>query len=104
MLSNPAMLRSTSKHLPPRIALPASELENRIMAPLHALKSCRKLKGVDLVYIGSFGCEPNWFARPVPSRVSKTCRRKFVAALGAVRKEFDLLFPSSEFKQSGPPD
>jgi hypothetical protein len=80
----------------PRIALPASELENRIMAPLHALKSCRKLKGVDLVYIGSFGCEPNWFARPVPSRVSKACRRKFVAALGKVRKEFDLLFPSSE--------
>jgi hypothetical protein len=81
---------------PSRLALPVSELERKIMAPLRHLKSCRKLKGADFFYVGSAGQEPNWFARPVPSRVSKTCRRKFVAALGKARKEFDLLFPSSE--------
>jgi hypothetical protein len=60
------------------------------MAPLRGLKSCRKLKGVGFYYVGSFGREPNWFARPVPSRVSDACRREFVTALAKVRQEFDL--------------
>ena len=80
----------------PRPALPLSELERKIMAPLRNLKSCRKLKGADFFYVGSVGQEPNWFARPVPTRVSKACRRSFASALGKVRREFDLFFPSSK--------
>jgi len=79
--------------LPPRIALPAPELESKIMAMLHGLTECARLKGVGFVHVGSFGQEPNWFARPVPSRISEDCRRAFVTALATVRKEFDLLFP-----------
>ena len=78
----------------PRPALPLSELERKIMAPLRNLKSCRKLKGADFFYVGSVGQEPNWFARPVPFRVSKACRKSFVSALGEVRREFDLLLPN----------
>jgi hypothetical protein len=33
------------------------------------------LEGIGFVYVGSFGQEPNWFARPLPSRVSDACRR-----------------------------
>jgi hypothetical protein len=36
--------------LQPRIALPASELEGKIMAMLRGRKACSKLKGVGLVY------------------------------------------------------
>jgi hypothetical protein len=60
------------------------------MAPLRGRKSCRKLKGVGFVYVGSLGREPNLFARPVPSRVSDACRREFVTALAKVRQKFDL--------------
>jgi hypothetical protein len=81
--------------LTPRIALTASELESKIMAPLRVLKECAKLKGVRFVHVGSFGQEPNWFAHPLPTRISEACRQAFVAALTRVRKEFDLLFPSS---------
>jgi hypothetical protein len=81
--------RKTDKHSP-RVALSASDLENRIMASLRRRKSCRKLKGVGFFYVGSLGREPNWFARPVPSRVSDACRREFVTALAKVRQEFDL--------------
>src|SRR5262245_59848324 len=70
----PKRLRSKTT---PRVALPVSELERKIMAPLRHLKSCRKLKGADFFYVGSMGQEPNWFARPVPTRVSKACRRSF---------------------------
>jgi hypothetical protein len=42
------------------------------------------------VFVGSSGQEPNWFARPLPSRVSGVCMREFVAALARVRREFDL--------------
>ena len=87
----PKRLRSKTT---PRIALPASELEGRIMAPLRSLKSCRKLKGADFFYVASVGQEPNWFARPVPLRVSEACRKSFVSALGEVRREFDLLPPN----------
>jgi hypothetical protein len=66
------------------------------MAPLRSRKSCRKLQGADFFYVGSVGQEPNWFARPVPFRVSEACRKSFVSALGEVRREFDLLPPKSE--------
>jgi hypothetical protein len=89
----PKRLRSKTM---PRIALPAFELEGKIMAPLHRRKSCRKLKGADFFYVGSVGQEPNWFARPVPFRVSKACRKSFVLALGKVRREFDLLPPNAK--------
>jgi hypothetical protein len=75
-----------------RIALPASDLESKIMDMIRGLKACAKLKGVSFVFVGSFGQEPNWFARPQPSRVSEACMREFVAALARVRKEFDLQF------------
>ena len=47
-----------------RTALPASDLESKIMSMLRELKSCAKLKGVAFVFVGSVGQEPNWFARP----------------------------------------
>ena len=78
-----------------RLALPATELESRIMGMLRGLKACAKLKGVAFVFVGSFGQEPNWFARPRPSRVSDACMREFVTALARVRKEFDLLWAPS---------
>jgi hypothetical protein len=60
----------TRKQVQPRIALPASELEAKIMARVRGLKACSKLKGVGFVYVGSLGEEPNWFARPLSIRVS----------------------------------
>ena len=54
----------------------------------------RKIKGVEFVYVGSIGSEPNWFARPLPVRVSETCMKEFVSALAQVRKTHDLLFDS----------
>jgi len=78
-----------------RAALPATELESRIMGMLRGLKACAKLQGVAFVFVGSFGQEPNWFARPRPSRVSDACMREFVTALARVRKEFDLLWAPS---------
>ena len=78
-----------------RAALPATELESRIMGMLRGLKACAKLQGVAFVFVGSFGQEPNWFARPRPSRVSEACMREFVTALARVRREFDLLWAPS---------
>jgi hypothetical protein len=75
---------------PPRLALPPSELESKIMAMLRGDNACAKLKGVDLVYVGSIGQEPNWFARTIPPQVTEACRQAFVTALAKVRKEFDL--------------
>ena len=85
------MPRRKRKKLPPRIALPPSGLEQRIITILRAHKCCAKLKGISFVYVGSFGQEPNWFARPIPIRVSDRCMKEFVTALAVVRKEFDLL-------------
>jgi hypothetical protein len=79
------------KNLSPRLALPALELETKILGPLRRLRNCGKLKGVRFVYVGNLGQEPNWFAQPIPSGVSGICRRQFVSALTRVRKEFDLL-------------
>src|SRR6185369_4221686 len=98
-----AMPRRRRMKLPPRIALPASELESKIMTMLRGLKECAKLKGIGFVHVGSFGQEPNWFARPLPTRISEACRRAFVTALAKVRKEFDLLF-SQRTEQIRPPD
>ena len=78
-----------------RAALPATELESRIMGMLRGLKACAKLQGVAFVFVGSFGQEPNWFARPRPSRVSEACMREFVTALASVRKEVDLMWAPS---------
>ena len=78
-----------------RSAKQATELESTIMCKLRRLKACAKLKGVAFVFVGSFGQEPNWFARPRPSRVSEACMREFVTALARVRKEFDLLWAPS---------
>jgi hypothetical protein len=57
------------KNNSPRIALPAVELQSKMMRQLRSLKSCVKLKGVRFVYVGSLGQEPNWFAYPIPSQV-----------------------------------
>jgi hypothetical protein len=54
----------------------------------------RKITGVEFVYVGSLGSEPNWFARPLPNRVSEACMREFVSALAQVRGAYDLLFDS----------
>jgi hypothetical protein len=66
---------------PPRAALPAAELESKMMAALRGLKECAKLKGVSFIFVGSWGQEPNWFARPRPSRISEACMRAFVTVL-----------------------
>jgi hypothetical protein len=78
-----------------RIALPADQLESKIMGMLRGLRSCTKLKGVAFVFVGSFDQEPNWLARPRPSRVSDACMREFVTALARVRREFDLALAPS---------
>jgi hypothetical protein len=59
-------------------------------------KARRKITGVEFVYVGSLGSEPNWFARPLPSRVSEACMREFVSALAQVRRGYDLLFDSKQ--------
>ena len=86
------MARLRKNEVPPRKALPAAELEGRMMAMLRGLKECSKLKGVSFIFTGSGGQEPNWFARP-QGRISEACMRAFVAALAQVRRQFDLLFP-----------
>jgi hypothetical protein len=100
------MSRRRKVKLPPRIALPAAVLESKIMSMLRGLKECAKLKGVGFVHVGSFGGqEPNWFARPLPTRISEACRRAFVTALAKVRKEFDLISPrNTSYEPSSPPD
>jgi hypothetical protein len=55
----------------------------------------RRIKRVEFVYVGSLGSEPNWFARPLPVRVSETCMKEFVSALAQVRRTYDLLFDSN---------
>ena len=69
--------RGKNNNLPPRIA----------MAPLRSRKACRDLQGVDLVYVGTLGV----IARTAPIVVSNACRRAFVSAFAAVRREFDLI-------------
>ena len=97
------MPRRRRMKLPPRVVLKASELESKVISMLRGLKECAKLKGIRFVHVGSFGQEPNWFAHPIPTRISEACRRAFVTALAKVRKEFDLLFPQRT-EQISPPD
>jgi hypothetical protein len=85
------MPRRRRTRQPPRIALPAPELESKIMDMLRGLEVCAKLKGASFVFVGSLGHEPNWFALPRPTRVSELCRREFVKALAIVRRQFDLM-------------
>jgi hypothetical protein len=59
-------------------------------------KTRRKITGVEFVYVGSLGSEPNWFARPLPNRVSEACMREFVSALAQVRRAYDLLFDTKQ--------
>jgi len=73
-----------------RPKLSSDELEARIMALIQG--GHRRIKGITIIHVGSFGTEPNWYARPNPSRVSM---REFVSALAKVRKEFDLLSDES---------
>ena len=55
------MPRRRRMKLPPRIALPASELESKIMAMLRGLKECAKLKGIGFVHVGwTQGRRPRW--------------------------------------------
>jgi hypothetical protein len=98
------MPRRRRMKLPPRVVLKASELESKVISMLRGLKECAKLKGIRFVHVGSFGQEPNWFAHPIPTRISEACRRAFVTALAKVRKEFDLLFPKRTGEQSRAPD
>ena len=86
---------------PRRPALPASELESKIMTILRGHNACAKLKGVDFVYVGSIGREANWFARTIPPQVTETCRRAFVTALAEVRKEFDLSLSQPDLHSEG---
>jgi hypothetical protein len=83
--------RRKNANNPPRVALPALELESKMMGMLRGLKDCAKLKGVRFIFVGSFGQEPNWFAYPIPTRVSEACKSAFVSAMATVRKQFDLI-------------
>jgi hypothetical protein len=56
---------------------------------LHRSLRCR-------ISVGSCGTEPNWFARTIPTLVSNSCRREFVRAFAAVRKQFDFLPPDED--------
>src|SRR3977135_138394 len=78
-----------------RLALPASELEAKILDLIRQAGVRRKITGVEFVYVGSLGNEPNWFAWPRPSPVSEACMREFVTALAQVRRTHDLLFDST---------
>jgi hypothetical protein len=73
------------------LALPAKELEERVLALIRTKGSRHKIKGIAIVYIGEMGCRPNWFARPLPPLISDKCMKEFVSAFSAVRKEYDLL-------------
>ena len=77
-----------------RPKLSADEIEARLMALIQGGR--RRIKGVTIVHVGSFGTEPNWFARPNPSRVTDAAMREFVSALAKIRKEFDLSFDDGE--------
>src|SRR5437867_1503770 len=74
---------------PIRPALPAAELEAKLMNVLREHPSCASVRGMSIIYVE--GTEPNWFAHPLPPELSDGCRRQFVAALGQIRRAFNLL-------------
>ena len=84
------MPRRRKKEAVIRPKLTADEIEARMMALIQGGR--RRIKGITIIYVGSFGTEPNWFAHPKPSRVSTASMQEFVRALAQVRKEFDLSF------------
>ena len=51
-----------------RLGLSADEIEARIMALMRKGGGRRSIRGSTIVYVGSFGTEPNWFARPRPPK------------------------------------
>lgn len=84
------MPRRRKRSMVIRPKLSADEIEARMMALIEG--GHRRIKGITIVHVGSFGSEANWFARPNPSRISDSSMKEFVSALAKVRKEFDLLF------------
>ena len=74
-----------------RSALPASDLEVKIMALLSDARVRRTIKGVTIVYLGDMGRRPNWYARPSPPFIPRNCMKHFVTAFAQVRKDYDLL-------------
>jgi hypothetical protein len=70
--------------------LSPDEIEHRIMALVRKGGGRRSIEDT-IVYVGSFGTEPNWFARPVPPRPSSKSMKRFVSALAHVRQQYDLL-------------
>jgi hypothetical protein len=74
-----------------RGVLSADKIATRIMTLIRQGGGRRSIRGITIVYVGSFGTEPNWFARPQPSKISPASRKRFVTALAQVRQEYDLL-------------
>jgi hypothetical protein len=74
-----------------RPAVPAAELEAKLMELIRERPACARVMSFSIVYVETLGSEPNWFAYPLPPRVSDACMRQFVAALGEVRRAFNLL-------------
>jgi hypothetical protein len=74
-----------------RPALPAAELEAKIMSVLRGRPACSRVRGTSIFYVETGGSEPNWFAYPVPPALSDAGMRQFVLALGQVRRAFNLL-------------
>jgi hypothetical protein len=92
------MSRRRKKPFVARPVLAPSEIEARIIALIRKGGGRQSIKGITIVYVGSLGSEPNWFARPVPSTISPNSMKKFVSAFAQVRQVYDLLVPSDEFR------
>jgi hypothetical protein len=78
------------KKLVSRPELSATEIEAPIMSLIRKSGGRPRLSGIALVYVGSLGTKPNWFARPILAKVSPKDMKLFVTALAQVRKEYDL--------------
>lgn len=94
------MPRRRKKPFVARPVLAPAEIEARIMALVRKGGGRRSIKGITIVYVGSFGREPNWFARPVPAQISSISMKKFVSAFAQVRQVYDLLVESDELRTS----
>ena len=82
---------TTSQSPSNRPALPAIELEARVVEIVRSVTRGSMLKGICITHVESFGLEPNWFAQPVPQQIPAVYKQAFITALGQVRREFDLL-------------
>ena len=56
------MPRRRKKPFVARPVLTPAEIEARIMALIRKGGGRRSIKAITIVYVGSFGSEPNWFA------------------------------------------